>query len=38
LVAERDLEPALDLFRDLIRYSAYAGLVARRRELLARDG
>jgi MarR family transcriptional regulator, organic hydroperoxide resistance regulator len=38
MVAERDLEPALDLFRDLIRYSSYAELVARRRELLARDG
>jgi MarR family transcriptional regulator, organic hydroperoxide resistance regulator len=36
LVAERDLEPALELFRDLIQYSSYAQLVARRRELLDR--
>ena len=34
LVGERDVTPALELMRDLIQYSAFAELVARRRELL----
>ena len=37
LIGERDVTPTLDLFRDLIQYSAYAELVARRRELLERE-
>jgi DNA-binding MarR family transcriptional regulator len=37
LVGERDIEPALEILRDLAQFSAYAELVARRRELLERD-
>jgi MarR family transcriptional regulator, organic hydroperoxide resistance regulator len=33
LVGERDLEPALELLRDLARFSPFGELVARRREL-----
>ena len=33
LIGGRDITPVLDLFRDLLQYSAYAELVARRREL-----
>ncbi len=36
LIGEREIEPALELFRDLIRHSAYAELIARRRELSER--
>jgi MarR family transcriptional regulator, organic hydroperoxide resistance regulator len=35
LVGDRDLEPLLELMRDLVQYTPYAELVARRRELLA---
>ena len=38
LIGDRDVEPVLELFRELIQYSAYAGLIARRRELLEREG
>jgi hypothetical protein len=34
LIGERDLEPALELMRELIQFSPHAELVARRRELL----
>jgi DNA-binding MarR family transcriptional regulator len=37
LVAGRDVRPALELLRDLLQYSAYAELVARRRQLLGDD-
>ena len=37
LVGDRDLEPVLELFRDLLQHSAFAELIARRRELLERD-
>jgi MarR family transcriptional regulator, organic hydroperoxide resistance regulator len=37
LVGRRDLTPALELLRDLLQYSLYAELVARRRELAERD-
>jgi DNA-binding MarR family transcriptional regulator len=33
LIGERDLEPALELMRELVRFSDYAELLARRREL-----
>jgi DNA-binding MarR family transcriptional regulator len=33
LVGDRDLRPAVELFRDLLQYSAYAELVERRRRL-----
>jgi MarR family transcriptional regulator, organic hydroperoxide resistance regulator len=33
LIGERDLTPAVELFRDLLRYTPYAGLIERRREL-----
>jgi DNA-binding MarR family transcriptional regulator len=33
LIGDRDIRPVLELMRDLIQYSAYAELVARRREL-----
>jgi DNA-binding MarR family transcriptional regulator len=33
LIGERDLEPALELLRDLAQYSLYADLIDRRREL-----
>jgi MarR family transcriptional regulator, organic hydroperoxide resistance regulator len=33
LIGDRDVGPALKLMRELIQYSAYAELVARRREL-----
>jgi MarR family transcriptional regulator, organic hydroperoxide resistance regulator len=33
LIGDRDLTPAVELFRDLLRYSAYAELVERRRRL-----
>jgi DNA-binding MarR family transcriptional regulator len=35
LVGERDIEPILELLRDLAQFSPYADLVARRRELLS---
>jgi len=34
LIGDRDLTPALELLRDLIQYSSFADLVARRRALL----
>ena len=37
LVGDRDLQPALGLFRDLLEHSAFAELLARRRELAARS-
>jgi DNA-binding MarR family transcriptional regulator len=37
LIGDRDLTPLADLLRDLVEYTAYADLIARRRELLARD-
>lgn len=37
LVGDRDLGPALELLRDLVQYTAFAELIARRRELLERD-
>lgn len=37
LIGERSVEPALDLLRHLTRYSSYADLVARRRELAELD-
>ena len=33
LIGDRDLTPVVDLFRDLLQYTPYAGLVERRREL-----
>ena len=36
LVGDRDLEPALETLRDLSRFSEYAALVERRRELFER--
>jgi DNA-binding MarR family transcriptional regulator len=33
LIGDRDLTPAVELFRDLLRYSEYAELVERRRRL-----
>jgi DNA-binding MarR family transcriptional regulator len=33
LIGDRDLTPALELFRDLLEYSAYAELVERRRRM-----
>jgi DNA-binding MarR family transcriptional regulator len=38
LVGDRDLEPVLALFRDLLQVTPYAELIARRRELLDRAG
>jgi DNA-binding MarR family transcriptional regulator len=37
LVGERDLGPALDLLRDLVQYTSFGELIARRRELLEHD-
>ena len=37
LIGDRDLEPALALLRELAQYSEFAELIARRRELDARD-
>ena len=37
VVGDRDLEPALELLRDLIQFTRYADLIDRRRELLARN-
>jgi DNA-binding MarR family transcriptional regulator len=34
LIGARDLGPALDVIRELVQFTAYAELVARRRELL----
>jgi DNA-binding MarR family transcriptional regulator len=36
LIGDRDLQPALDLLRDLVEHTPYAELIARRRELLER--
>jgi MarR family transcriptional regulator, organic hydroperoxide resistance regulator len=33
LIGERDLAPAVELFGDLLQYTPYADLIARRREL-----
>jgi MarR family transcriptional regulator, organic hydroperoxide resistance regulator len=33
LVGDRDLQPALELLRDLVQYTPFAELIARRREL-----
>ena len=33
LIGDRDIAPVLELMRELVRYTAYAELVARRREL-----
>jgi MarR family transcriptional regulator, organic hydroperoxide resistance regulator len=38
LVGDRDLEPVLALFRDLLEVTPYAELIARRRELLEGAG
>ena len=37
LIGDRDLAPALELLRDLVQYTAFAELIARRRELLERE-
>ena len=37
LVGARDLSPVLELLRDLVQYTQFAELIARRRELLERD-
>jgi MarR family transcriptional regulator, organic hydroperoxide resistance regulator len=37
LIGDRDVGPALELLRDLNQYSAFADLLARRRELAERD-
>jgi DNA-binding MarR family transcriptional regulator len=37
LVADRDLEPVLDLLRDFVQYTQFAELIERRRELLERE-
>jgi DNA-binding MarR family transcriptional regulator len=34
LIGDRDLAPALELLRDLVQYTSFAELIARRRELL----
>jgi DNA-binding MarR family transcriptional regulator len=36
LVGDRDLEPALELLRELVELTSFAELIARRRELLER--
>src|SRR3954464_3982098 len=36
LVGERDLEPALAVLRELVQYTPFGDLVARRRELVSR--
>ena len=36
LIGDRDLEPALELLRDLSQFSGYAALVERRRQLFER--
>ena len=33
LIGDRDLTPAVELFRDLLQYTPYAGLIERRRQL-----
>jgi MarR family transcriptional regulator, organic hydroperoxide resistance regulator len=37
LVGDRDLEPVLELLRDLLQYSSFVDLIARRRELFERE-
>jgi MarR family transcriptional regulator, organic hydroperoxide resistance regulator len=37
LIGERDLDPALQLLRELVQYTAYGELIARRRALLEGD-
>jgi MarR family transcriptional regulator, organic hydroperoxide resistance regulator len=37
LIGERNVEPTLDLLRDLTQYSSYAALIARRRKLAESD-
>ena len=37
LVGDRDLEPVLELLRDLVQYTQFAELIARRRALEQRD-
>jgi DNA-binding MarR family transcriptional regulator len=37
LIGDRDLRPALELLRELVQYTAFAELIARRRELLERE-
>jgi MarR family transcriptional regulator, organic hydroperoxide resistance regulator len=37
LIGDRDLEPALRLLRELVQYTAFEELLARRRELADRD-
>jgi MarR family transcriptional regulator, organic hydroperoxide resistance regulator len=37
LIGDRDLEPALELLRDLLQHSSFAELIARRRELFERE-
>jgi DNA-binding MarR family transcriptional regulator len=37
MIGDRDLEPALELFREMLQYSAFAELIARRRQLYERD-
>jgi DNA-binding MarR family transcriptional regulator len=37
LLGDRDIEPALRLFREMLQFSAFAELIARRRELSGPD-
>jgi MarR family transcriptional regulator, organic hydroperoxide resistance regulator len=37
LVGDRDLEPVLELLRDLLQYSSFVDLIVRRRELFERE-
>jgi DNA-binding MarR family transcriptional regulator len=37
LLGDRDLKPVLEVLRDLVQYTQFADLIARRRELLERD-
>ena len=38
LIGDRDLEPILSLLRELLQFSAFAGLIERRREIADEDG
>jgi DNA-binding MarR family transcriptional regulator len=37
LIGDRDLDPVLDLMRELVAFTPYAQLIARRRELLEQE-
>jgi DNA-binding MarR family transcriptional regulator len=37
LLGDRDLKPVLEVLRDLVQYTQFADLIARRHELLERD-